>query len=106
MRRRKKTLIPSILALFEYLDVKAWVYENRVAHNGSDELREEIGENIERMRATGARGKTLLFGAVLLSAVDRGFTEQDSRRLDALGQGNYSYLLEKLKEGDHVERKD
>lgn len=100
MARRKYTLIPSILRLFEAMDVKAWVFEGRVAHNGSDELRDEIGQNIELLREkVGLRKTALFFGAVLLVAMDRGaFLPVDIENLDDLGKGNAGYLLEKLEE--------
>ncbi|MER7691195.1 hypothetical protein [Streptomyces sp. NPDC097610] len=100
MARRKYTLTPSILKLFGAMDVKAWVFEGRVAHSGSDELREEIGQNIELLRdKVGLRKTALFFGAVLLVAMDRGsFDERDIKKLDALGQGNALYLLEKMEE--------
>lgn len=97
--RRRKTLLPSILQLFEAMEVKAWVFEGRVAHKGSDELRDEIGQAIERVRGVGLRKSALFFGAVLLTAMDRGtFTPADFQSLDDLGRGNAEYLLEKLEE--------
>ncbi|MET7783097.1 hypothetical protein ABZU94_38535 [Streptomyces mirabilis] len=100
MARRKYTLTPSILRLFEAMDVKAWVFEGRVAHSGSDELRDEIGQNIELLRdKVGLRKTALFFGAVLLVAMDRGsFTHDDIKGLDDLGSGNANYLLERLEE--------
>lgn len=99
MRRRKHTLIPSTLELFEAMEVKAWVHEDKVRHNGNEELREEIGSNLDRVRATGVQGSSLFFGAVLLTAMDRGsFTEQDIDDLDPMGKGNAGYILEKLRE--------
>lgn len=99
--QRRKTLLPSILQLFEAMEVKAWVFEGRIAHKGSDELRDEIGQAIERVREIGLRKSALFFGAVLLVAMDRGdFTPADIESLDDLGKGNASYLLEKLKEMD------
>ncbi|KUL21445.1 hypothetical protein [Streptomyces regalis] len=99
-RRRKYTLIPSILRLFEALEVKAWITpQGRIAHDGDEALREEIGQGIETARTIGVRGTALLFVSVLLVAMDRGcWTEGDVGKFDALGQGNMGYALEKLRE--------
>lgn len=97
--RRRKNLIPSILRLFEAIEVKAWVFEGKVYHDGPDELRDEIGQNIERVRPIGVRKSALFFGAVLLTAMNRGtFLPADIESLDDLGRGNALYLLEKLEE--------
>lgn len=99
--RRRKTLIPSILTVLESMGLKAWVFEGRVAHNGPDDLRDEIGQAIDRVRLTGARKSALFFGAVLTVAMNRGtFTPADIEKLDDLGRGNALYLLEKLKENE------
>ena len=100
--RRRKTLIPSIITLLESMGVKAWVFEGRVAHNGPDDLRDDIGDNIELLRdRVGLRKTALFFGAVLLVAMNRGtFTPADIQGLDDLGKGNALYLLEKLEEND------
>lgn len=95
--RRRKTLIPSILTVLESMGVKAWVFEGRVYHDGSDELRGEIGQRIEDLRPIGLRKTALLFGACLLVAMEREcFTLTDIGSLDAVGHGNALYLLEKL----------
>ena len=99
-RRRKHTLHPSILRLFEALEVKAWITpDGWIGHNGDDGLRAAIGEAIERVRPTGVRKTALMFGAVLLVAMDRGtFTPADIAKLDALGSGNADYILGRLNE--------
>lgn len=97
--RRRKNLVPSILRLFEAMEVKAWMFEGRVYHDGPDELRDEIGNAIARVRPIGLRKSALFFGAVLMVAMDRGaFLPADFQSLDDLGRGNAEYLLEKLEE--------
>ncbi|MFI7399219.1 hypothetical protein ACIBW9_01775 [Streptomyces sp. NPDC049541] len=98
--RKRQTLIPSILTVLESMGVKAWVFEGRVAHDGTDGLRQEIADNIKLLRGkVGLRKSALFFGAVLLTAMDRGtFTPADIESLDDLGRGNALYLLEKLEE--------
>lgn len=97
--RRKKNLLPSIVTVLESMGVKAWIHEGRAYHDGPDELRDEIGDAIERVRLTGVRRSALFFGAVLLAAMDRGnFLPADIARLDDLGRGNALYLLEKIGE--------
>ncbi|MEU9331394.1 hypothetical protein AB0D91_48250 [Streptomyces canus] len=92
--------MPSIVAVLETLtDAEIWVHEKRVYHKGSAELREAIGEAIDRVRPTGVRGTALLFGAVLLVAMGQGtFTPADIAKLDTLGQGNADYILGRLDE--------
>ena len=98
-RRRKHTLIPSIVAVLESMTDKVWVHEGKVYHKGPDELRAAIGEAIERVRLTGARKTALMFGAVLLVAMDRGtFTPADISKLDDLGRGNADYIIGRLEE--------
>lgn len=97
--RRRKNLLPSIVAVLESMGVRAWIHEGRAYHDGPDELRDEIGNAIERVRPTGVRRSALFFGAVLVTAMDRdSFNEYDMKQLDPLGQGNAGYILEKLKE--------
>lgn len=96
-RRRRHTLLPSIIQVLESLGARAWIYEDRVYHNGSQALRDEIGQRIEDLRPIGLRKTALLFGACLLVAMEREcFTLSDIGDLDALGHGNALYLLEKL----------
>lgn len=98
--RRKKNLIPSILTVLESMGLRAWVSpDGFIAHNGDEEIREEIRQNIERGREVGLRRTALYFAACLLTAMDRGtFTPADIESLDDLGRGNALYLLEKLEE--------
>lgn len=99
--RRRKNLLPSIVTVLESMGVKAWIHEGHAYHDGPDELRDEIGDAIERVRPTGVRKSALFFGAVLTVAMDRGdFLPADIERLDDLGRGNALYLLEKLKENE------
>lgn len=102
MRRRKHNLFSGILTVLESLSVRAWVTPDRlIAHDGGEELREEIRQNIERARPIGLRKTALFFAAVLLVAMDRGtFTPADIEKLDDLSRGNALYLLEKLKENE------
>lgn len=99
-RRRKHTLTPSIITVFESMDVKAWrTPDGFIGHSGDDVLRDEIGQAIERVRPTGARKSALFFGAVLLVAMDRGtFSPADIKTLDVLGAGNAEYILTRLRE--------
>ncbi|MET8976242.1 hypothetical protein ABZX85_11565 [Streptomyces sp. NPDC004539] len=104
MRRRKYNLFPGILTVLESLGVRAWVTPDRlIAHDGDEELREEIRQNIERVRPIGLRKTALFFGAVLMVAMDRGtFTPADIATLDHMGQGNALYLLEKLEGNENA----
>ncbi|WP_329187813.1 hypothetical protein [Streptomyces sp. NBC_01428] len=99
MGKRKYTLAQSTADLFTAMGVKAWVHEGGVKHQASPEIRVEIKENLEKVREkAGVRGSALYFGAVLLTAMDRGcFSEADIRYLDKLGSGNANYILEKLR---------
>ncbi|MGX9889105.1 hypothetical protein [Streptomyces sp. NPDC002276] len=102
--RRRKNLLPSIAAVLESMGVRAWIHEGRVYHDGPDELRDEIGNAIERVRPTGVRESALFFGAVLVVAMDRGnFTRADIKSLDDLGYGNANYLLERLEKLKEIE---
>lgn len=101
--RRRKNLLPSIVAVLESMGVRAWIHEGRAYHDGPDELRDEIGQNIERVREVGLRKSALFFGAVLLTAMDRGaLSPAGIEGLDDLGRGNALYLLEKLEENDNA----
>ena len=104
MRRRKHSLIPGILTVLESLGVRAWVTPDRlIAHDGDDGLREEIRQNIERVRPIGLRKTALFFAAVLLVAMDRRtFTPADIEKLDDLSRGNALYLLEKMREAENA----
>lgn len=95
----KRNLVPSTLTLFGRLGIHAWVHDGSVRHNGNPEVREEIKENLTRVReGAGVKGSAAYFGAVLLIAMNRGlFTEEDIESLDPLGQGNATYILEKLR---------
>ncbi|MFE0509625.1 hypothetical protein [Streptomyces sp. NPDC058964] len=99
--RRRRTLIPSTLELFRAMGVKAWARDGSVRHNGPDDIRADIKANLERVRRIGVRGTALFFGAVLLTAMERGcFTKEDIDDLDPMGKGNAGYILEKLRENN------
>ncbi|MER6355134.1 hypothetical protein ACFV2N_44710 [Streptomyces sp. NPDC059680] len=100
--RKRQTLIPSIVTVLETMAPKVWVTPDKmVRHNGDEDLRDEITANVERGRKTGARKSSLFFLAVLLTAMERGtFSPADIQKLDHMGQGNATYLLEKLKENE------
>jgi hypothetical protein len=100
--KRRFTLYPSTIAVLESMGLKAWVHDNYVRHSGGEEVRERIRGNLERVReAAGVKGTALYFGAALLTAMEEDtFTEDDISRLDPMGKGNASYILEKLREAE------
>lgn len=100
--KRRHNLMSSTLELFRAMGIKAWVHEGNVRHNAEPEIRDEIRANLERVKeGAGVRKSAAYFGAVLLTAMDRGdFTREDIKKLDPLGKGNATYILEKLEEGN------
>lgn len=92
--RRKKTLVPSTMTVLRSMGIKVWTDGERVYHNGDQELRDEIAEQLSLIRETGPRGAVLYFLACVRVAMNRGcWSEDDVRRLDPLGVGNIGYWL-------------